>query len=71
MSTYERCKVECDRGRKKFVAPEHGPLKKLNKEAIEFADSHGAATTRSGTGSETEALAEHGVLHEGTRTRVD
>ena len=46
---------------REFVAPEHGPLKRLNKRAIEIADSHGAATARSGTGSTSEgALAEHG-----------
>ena len=57
MSTYERCKLNVIAERE-FVAPEHGPLKRLNKRAINIADSHEGdkATTLSGTGSETEAL---------------
>ena len=42
------------------------PLKRLNKKAIEIADSHGGnkATSRSGTGSTLKRLAEHVILYE-------
>ena len=48
---------------REFVAPEHGPLKKLNKRAIKIADSHGGDSSVwyyriDATG----ALAEHVVL---------
>ena len=44
MSTYERCKVICDRERRslwEYLCFVLVPLKRLNKEAIEIADSHG------------------------------
>ena len=52
MSTYERCKVICDRERRslwEYLCFVLVPLKKLTTEAIEIADSHeGKATARSG-----------------------